>query len=97
MSEGAAFVYMLASKRNGTIYIGVTTDLLRRLEEHKLKLVPGFTKRYGVTKLVWFESHSSISEAIHREKRLKKYPRQWKTNLIEATNPEWEDLTYLLA
>lgn len=87
------YVYMLASKRNGTLYVGVTSDLRRRLFEHQNGLVPGFTSRYGVKTLVWAEEHALVASAIHREKRLKKYPRQWKVNLIEAANPEWRDLS----
>lgn len=87
-----AWVYMLASKRNGTLYVGVTRDMHRRLIEHLEELMPGFTSRYGVKTLVWFEAHDSIAAAIYREKRLKKYKRAWKINLIEAMNPEWRDL-----
>ena len=86
------FVYMLASKRNGTLYVGVTSDLRRRLLEHRRGLVPGFTSRYGVKRLVWFEQHELVVEAIRRERRLKKYPRRWKLNLIEEVNPQWHDL-----
>ena len=86
------YVYMLASRRNGTLYVGVTSNLPRRLFEHQHGLVPGFTSRYGVQRLVWFEEHDLVSAAIHREKRLKKYKRAWKINLIEALNPDWEDL-----
>jgi putative endonuclease len=90
------YVYMLASKRNGTLYVGVTSDLSRRVFEHKQGLVRGFSSRYGVHVLVWFERHDLIAAAIHREKRLKKYKREWKINLIEAMNPDWEDLSHLL-
>jgi|SRR5690554_2680540 len=86
------FVYMLASKRNGTLYVGVTSDLRRRLLEHRRGLVPSFTSRYGVKRLVWFEQHELVVEAIRRERRLKKYPRRWKLNLIEEVNPQWHDL-----
>ena len=86
------FVYMLASKRNGTLYVGVTSDLRRRLLEHRRGLVPDFTSRYGVKRLVWFEQHELVVEAIRRERRLKKYPRRWKLNLIEEVNPQWHDL-----
>ena len=86
------FVYILASKRNGTLYVGVTSDLRRRLLEHRRGLVPGFTSRYGVKRLVWFEQHELVVEAIRRERRLKKYPRRWKLNLIEEVNPQWHDL-----
>jgi len=88
------YVYILASKKNGTLYIGVTSNLPRRLYEHQHGLVPGFTSRYGVTRLVWVEEHALVAAAIQREKRLKKYPRQWKINLIEELNPEWDDPTH---
>ncbi|HEY9216515.1 MAG TPA: GIY-YIG nuclease family protein [Phenylobacterium sp.] len=88
----AAAVYLLASRRNGTLYVGVTNDLARRAWEHRQGLYPGFSRRYGVKQLVWYEHHESIATAIHREKLLKKYPRQWKINLIEAANPGWLDL-----
>jgi putative endonuclease len=87
------WVYILCSKRNGTIYIGVTNDLVRRIYEHKEHLVPGFTKKYDVTKLVHVEQFSEIQEAIYREKCLKKWKRQWKLNLIEGNNPDWSDLS----
>jgi len=87
------YVYILASKRNGTLYIGVTNDLARRVLEHREGLVPGFTKTYGVKILVYFEVFGDIKEAIHREKRLKKYKREWKMNLIQQNNIEWRDLT----
>ncbi len=86
------YVYILANKRNGTLYIGVTNDTVRRVYEHKNDLVEGFTKRYGVHCLVWFEVHNDINEAILREKRIKKWQRAWKLRLIEETNPEWKDL-----
>jgi len=86
------FVYLLASRRNGTLYCGVTNSLLRRVYEHKTRQVGGFTARYGVDQLVWFEPHEDINEAIAREKRIKRWRRQWKLNLIERDNPEWEDL-----
>ena len=86
------FVYMLASKRNGTLYIGVTNDLIRRVYEHKKKLVEGFTKKYNVQLLVYYETHSNIIEAIKREKAMKKWYRKWKVELIEKNNPEWKDL-----
>jgi len=83
---------MLASKKNGTLYIGVTNDLIKRVYEHKNNLVEGFTKRYGVHKLVYYEIYSDIYDAIEREKRLKKWNREWKINLIKKSNPSWEDL-----
>ena len=85
-------VYILASKPNGTLYIGVTSDLARRIEAHRSGVVPGFTGKYNVKMLVYFELHDDMLEAIQREKRLKKWNRQWKVNLIEETNPEWSDL-----
>lgn len=88
----AAYVYILASKRNGTLYIGVTTDLLRRVSEHRDGLVGGFTRKYGVKMLVYFEEMESIIAAIQREKTLKHWVRRWKLNLIEAGNPGWRDL-----
>ena len=86
------YVYILASKRNGTLYIGVTNDLARRAWEHHEALVPGFTKTYGVKTLVYYEVFGDITQAICREKRLKKYKREWKLNLIQQSNVEWRDL-----
>jgi putative endonuclease len=85
------YVYILASRRNGTLYIGVTSDLIKRTWEHKNKVIEGFTKRYSVDKLVYFEQFSDPENAIKREKRLKKYNRKWKLELIEKENPEWRD------
>ncbi len=85
-------VYIMASGRNGTLYTGVTNDLARRVSEHKQDLTPGFTTKYGVKTLVWYEPHDSIEFAITREKRIKRWRRAWKLQLIEATNPEWRDL-----
>jgi len=85
-------VYIVASKRNGTLYIGVTSDLVKRIWEHKNNLVEGFTKRYGVHNLVWYELHESMQSAIDREKKLKEWRRAWKLELIEKSNPDWEDL-----
>ncbi len=86
------FTYILASQRNGTLYVGVTSDLARRIWEHKQDFVPGFTRQYRVHRLVYFEAHDDIRDAIAREKRLKKWNRAWKMQLIEGANPEWEDL-----
>ena len=86
------FVYILASRRNGTLYAGVTNHLIRRVQEHRDGLVPGFTKKYAVTLLVYFEVHSDINEAIVREKRIKRWLRAWKLKLIEEQNPQWRDL-----
>lgn len=87
------FVYMLASKRNGTLYVGVTNHLARRVGEHKEKRVPGFTRRYGVDILVWFEVHGDIAEAITREKQIKSWNRAWKVRMIEKDNSGWNDLS----
>jgi putative endonuclease len=87
------WVYILASQRNGTLYIGVTGDLARRIWEHREGIVPGFTKKYDVHKLVWCEAFNHIEDAITFEKRLKKWNRKWKLRLIEEKNPEWEDLS----
>ena len=85
-------VYMLASKRNGTLYVGVTSDLIKRVWEHKQDFVEGFTKKYGVQTLVWFEMHADMMSAIAREKALKEWKRAWKLALIEKDNPLWRDL-----
>jgi putative endonuclease len=86
------YVYVMASRRNGTLYIGVTNDLVRRVYEHREGLVDGFSKRHGVKSLVFFEVHDSIEAAIQREKSLKRWPRKWKLDLIEGGNPGWRDL-----
>jgi putative endonuclease len=86
------YVYILASRKNGTLYIGVTSDLAKRIYEHKEKLIDGFTKEYNVHVLVYYEQHNEIEEAILREKQMKKWNRQWKIRLIEENNPEWKDL-----
>jgi putative endonuclease len=85
-------VYVLASRPNGTFYVGLTSDLLKRVWEHKNDLVGGFTKRYGVHKLVWCKAHETMDSAIHREKKIKKWNRKWKLALIEQANPQWQDL-----
>jgi putative endonuclease len=85
-------VYILASKRNGTLYVGVTSDLVQRVWEHRNNAVEGFTKRYGVHRLVYYEMHADIRQAILREKQLKKWNRAWKVELIERQNPQWNDL-----
>ena len=87
-----AFVYIMANERNGTIYIGVTSDLLKRVLQHKQNLFKGFTKKYLIHQLVYYEVSDSINSAIVREKQLKKWKRLWKLKLIESINPEWEDL-----
>ncbi|MBP2236820.1 putative endonuclease [Sinorhizobium kostiense] len=90
------YVYILASKRNGTLYTGVTRDLSRRLFEHQNNLTPGFTSKYGVKTLVWFEEFDLLTTAITREKTIKRWPRKWKLNLIEQINPDWEDISHYL-
>jgi putative endonuclease len=85
-------VYIVASEKYGTLYIGVTSDLIKRVWEHKNDVVAGFTKQYGVHTLVWFEQHATMESAISREKALKAWKRDWKLNLIEVTNAEWRDL-----
>lgn len=86
------FVYILASKRNGTLYSGSTTDLIKRVWQHKNKVVPCFTEKYNVSILVYYEVHQQYVEAARREKRFKNWCRQWKIDLIEKTNPNWSDL-----
>ena len=90
------YVYIMASKRNGTLYTGVTNDLAHRTWEHREGLVPGFTRKYGCQLLVWYEEHFDIRDAIQREKNIKQYYRKWKLNLIEEMNPAWEDLYLVL-
>ena len=85
-------VYIMASRRNGTLYIGVTSDLLKRVYEHRNDLVEGFTRKYGIHSLVWYELHGAMVSAIDREKAIKEWPRKWKLQLIEETNPRWRDL-----
>lgn len=85
-------VYLLASARNGTLYVGVTSNLIARVHQHRNGAVRGFTRDYGVRRLVWWEQHATIDSAITREKRIKKWNRAWKLNLIEAGNPDWRDL-----
>jgi putative endonuclease len=88
----AYYVYLLASDRNGTLYVGVTSDLVRRVYEHKNKILRGFTSQYGVDRLVWFETYDDPTNAIAREKDIKKWRRAWKLRLIEQSNPQWVDL-----
>jgi putative endonuclease len=92
MTDGF-FVYILASRRNGTLYVGVTNDLARRIAEHKAKLVPGFTRKYGIEKLVHVDAFTSILEARSYERALKRWKRSWKIELIEKDNPTWRDLS----
>jgi len=92
MNDKIYYVYILASKRNGTLYIGVTSDLKKRGYEHKNNLVEGFTKKYRVHMLVYYEMTNDVKSAIRREKQLKNWKRKWKIELIEKSNPEWRDL-----
>lgn len=92
IKEHRYFVYILASRRNGTLYVGVTGNLPQRVFEHRGEIREGFTKRYGVHLLVWFEEYGDVQDAIVREKRIKKWRRSWKLELIEKMNPAWEDL-----
>ena len=91
-SEGFIAVYIMASGRHGTLYVGVTSNLPVRAAQHREGTLPGFTERYDVKSLVWFEQHDDIGTAIRREKAIKKYKREWKINLIERENPGWSDL-----
>ncbi|WP_394727470.1 GIY-YIG nuclease family protein [Altererythrobacter sp. GH1-8] len=95
MNKGG-FVYIMASRRNGTIYIGVTSDLPKRAWEHREGIIEGFTKKYGCKMLVWFEQHDDIEEAIRRERQLKEWKRAWKLRVIEEMNPDWDDLFELV-
>ncbi|MXS82013.1 GIY-YIG nuclease family protein [Nitrosomonas oligotropha] len=92
MTEKQPAVYILASKRNGTLYIGVTSNLIRRVWEHKNDLADGFTKKYQVHQLVWYELHETMDSAISREKAMKNWKRAWKISRIETVNPDWKDL-----
>ncbi|WP_298334866.1 GIY-YIG nuclease family protein [uncultured Erythrobacter sp.] len=94
--ERGGFVYIMASRRNGTIYIGVTSDLPKRAWEHREGKVEGFTKKYGCKMLVWFEQHDTIEAAITREKQMKEWKRAWKLRVIEEKNPNWDDLFELV-
>lgn len=87
------YVYILSNKKNGTLYIGMTNDLETRLFEHKNKIIEGFTKRYGLDKLIYFEQFQFVNDAIKREKQLKNWNRQWKIDIVEKDNKEWEDLS----
>jgi putative endonuclease len=91
-AEAFIAVYILASRKHGTLYVGVTSDLTSRIAQHRDGVFEGFTKRYRVTRLVWYETFDLIVDAIRREKQLKKYKREWKLNLIEEMNPHWDDL-----
>jgi putative endonuclease len=94
MQENNYYVYILANKRNGTLYIGVTNNLTRRILEHKEKIIKGFTSKYGVDKLVYFEMHKYINNALQRESNIKAWKRKWKLELIESNNKNWNDLFY---
>lgn len=96
MSHFVFSVYILTNKKCGSLYIGVTNDLYRRVMEHKLKTLKGFTQKYQVSRLVYYEEYDQVDEAIHREKCLKKWKRQWKIKLIEERNPKWKDLCFEL-
>lgn len=91
------FVYVMASRKKGTLYVGMTNDLLRRAYEHREGLIDGFTKDHGVKRLVFYEAFDDVTAAIRREKRLKEWQRQWKIDLIESQNPNWDDLFRTLA
>jgi putative endonuclease len=97
MREHIYYVYILASRIGGTLYIGVTSDLIRRVHEHREKLVRGFTQKYGIARLVYFEQFGDVGMAIRREKQLKGWKRAWKVRLIEEQNPNWDDLYPSLA
>jgi putative endonuclease len=86
------WVYIMGYRPNGTIYVGVTNDIVRRTYEHRTGAFPGFTKRYGLRRLVWFERHEDIRLAIQREKNIKEWPRAWKTRMVRHANPKWRDL-----
>jgi putative endonuclease len=93
-AAGSVFcVYLLASRAYGTLYAGTTSDLFKRIWEHKHKVVPGFTRKYGVDRLVWFEAHETAAAALRREKQIKEWKREWKISLIERENPHWIDLS----
>lgn len=97
MRERAYYVYILASRLGGTLYIGVTNDLVRRTYQHREKLVKGFTQKYGVSRLVYYEAFGEVGAAIRREKQMKQWNRAWKIRLIEEKNPNWDDLYVLIA
>ncbi|MBW8784753.1 MAG: GIY-YIG nuclease family protein [Novosphingobium sp.] len=90
--EKSGFVYIMASSRNGALYIGVTSDLIRRVTQHKDETFEGYTKKYGCKMLVWFEQHGGIETAIQRDKQMKEWKRLWKLRVIEEMNPNWDDL-----
>jgi putative endonuclease len=90
--DKSSYVYILASGLNGTLYVGVTSNLIKRVWEHREGVVDGFSKQYSVKNLVWYEVHTEIEEAIRREKQIKKWDRRWKVELIQESNPRWRDL-----
>ena len=92
MKQKQYYLYITASRKDGTLYIGITNNLLKRIHEHKNNIVDGFTKKYNVHKLVYYEETNDIQSAIQREKQIKKWKREWKINLIEKFNPNWKDL-----
>jgi putative endonuclease len=93
MAKKHSYVYILANKRNGTTYVGVTSDLVKRIYEHKNSIFEGFTKKYSINLLVYYEAHNEIKVAIEREKQIKNWKREWKIDLIEKNNPTWKDLS----
>ncbi|MGB0921471.1 MAG: GIY-YIG nuclease family protein [Alphaproteobacteria bacterium] len=97
MTSKQPFVYIITNKRNGTLYAGVTSNLPRRIAQHKAGTFEGFSKKHGLDLLVWYEAHADMENAILREKKIKKYRRAWKLELIEALNPDWEDLYAAIA
>ncbi|MEO0883913.1 MAG: GIY-YIG nuclease family protein [Pseudomonadota bacterium] len=97
MRDVSYYVYILASQRNGTLYTGITNDLVRRAWEHRNGCIRGFTSKYTVRRLVWFEVFRDVNEAIAKEKRVKRWRRRWKLDLIETDNPDWKDLYYKIA
>ena len=88
----SGYVYIMANKKGGTLYVGMTSDLARRVTDHEMGIASKFTAKYGCKRLVWFEKHDLVTRAITREKTVKKWPRQWKINAIEAQNPDWNDI-----
>jgi putative endonuclease len=92
VSMRGGFVYIMSNRKHGTLYVGVTADIVRRAYEHRTGCVEGFTRRNGLKRLIWFERHDEIVPAIQREKNIKNWPRAWKVRLVEAMNPDWEDL-----
>ncbi|WP_246529526.1 GIY-YIG nuclease family protein [Microvirga zambiensis] len=94
--EKGGWVYLMTNRRNGTLYLGVTSNLARRAFEHREGLIPGFTRQYGLKRLVWYEHFCDIRDAIQREKTMKHWPRAWKVRLIHGMNPDWDDLYEVL-